>query len=89
MDAAHGQVRNWRMETRELGAPMECETPDGTPVTLPASTLTQSVSERFCARCGWVEVRGCLGPIYFEVEHGAHRPAAPAPLPSTTTETSR
>jgi hypothetical protein len=67
----HGAERNRRMETTSLGPPLRCE--DG--FSLPASSITESVVEKFCTQCGWIECRGVMGALAFHFGH-RHEKAA-------------
>lgn len=54
-ETAHGSTRGHHMERRRLTA---------------AATVTESVSQRFCAHCGaWVDVRGVTGALAFMSHH--------------------
>lgn len=58
----HGDSRNYRLETSVRFAEFEVA---GETVTLPASGLTQSVEERYCATCGeWKTARGVIGALF-------------------------
>jgi hypothetical protein len=67
----HGDVRNPRSEA-SVGPSVDfCDATTGEVVRrAPVVTLTQSVSERWCASCHrWVEVRGILGRFDFDFQH--------------------
>lgn len=64
----HREERKRRFETR-VGDLVTYEMPGGS-VSMPSGSVTESVCERWCARCGaWIEVRGVLGALAFEFEH--------------------
>jgi hypothetical protein len=65
----HGDIRNYRLETTSMGAPTMAITDGGMSFTLPASTVTMSVSDQYCAVHGWVEVRGVMGALVWHLEH--------------------
>jgi hypothetical protein len=67
----HGEIRNHRTET--TFAPTETwKTTDGQPVLVIPSSLTHTVSERFCERCGWIEQRGVMGALTWIALHEDH-----------------
>lgn len=65
----HGDIRNHRMETDTASGTKATVLGSGEQFTLPGSSRTESVSEHYCARCGWVEVRGVMGAFRWKVEH--------------------
>lgn len=69
MNPAHGDVRGWRIDTESLGADQPATVIGDGPITLPAPSLTQTVSERFCAVHGWLEVCGVMGALVWHLEH--------------------
>ena len=52
-----------------MGAPTMAVTDGGTSFTLPATSVTVSVSDHYCAVHGWVEVRGAMGALVWHLEH--------------------
>lgn len=67
----HGEVRNWREETTYSAGPECFDATTGESLgQIPGLSVTQSVSERWCAHCGvWVEVRGVMGALSFDINH--------------------
>lgn len=70
----HGSIRSYRTETRPLGDPTPATTADGAAFTVPAATITESVSERFCAVHGWMPVRGVMGALVWHMDHDGCAP---------------
>ena len=67
----HGEVRNHHMETRH--APAEVwETTDEHSVSVIPSSRTETVCDKFCARCGWIPVRGVVGALTWLALHDSH-----------------
>lgn len=74
----HGDIRNHRTETK--CAPAEIwKTTDGQLIPVIPSSITQTVSERYCERCGWIEQKGVIGALTWIAVHDDHsRPTQPA-----------
>lgn len=67
----HGDIRNHRTETSF--APVEIwRTTDGQAVPVVPSSITQTVSERYCERCGWIEQKGVIGALTWIAHHEDH-----------------
>jgi hypothetical protein len=59
----HGEERNRRIETT-YGKSETMVTANGHELTMPMSSMTQTVSERWCETCNeWVEAKGIIGAI--------------------------
>jgi hypothetical protein len=60
----HGEQRGHRMETT-YGASLDLQVKTtGERISLPGSSMTQTVSERWCGTCAeWVTARGILGAL--------------------------
>lgn len=57
----HGETRNRRTETKATDG--QFLTPEGE-VTLPMLSVTQTVSEKWCATCRkWVTAKGIMGGL--------------------------
>ena len=65
----HGDIRNYRMETQAIGGPTMAITDGGESFTLPPSSMTVSVCERYCMVHGWFDVRGVMGAMVWHLEH--------------------
>jgi Zn finger protein HypA/HybF involved in hydrogenase expression len=62
----HGDRRNNRYEQTEKVA--EYHLPDGKVAKVPYISIEQSVSERYCEKCGdWVEAKGVMGALFCPV----------------------
>ena len=70
----HGAVRNHHLETVTDTAPAAVDA-TGAPVSVPGSSLSVSVCDRYCDRCGWITIRGVMEALKWGYEH--EEPHAP------------
>lgn len=59
----HGERRNARQETSEIGPRHEYTAPNVGVISLPVGFISTPVSERYCEDCGWQQQRGILAAI--------------------------
>lgn len=59
----HGEERNFRQETSELGPRRDYIAPNIGTLSIPAGWVSTPVSECYCEDCGWQEQRGILAAV--------------------------
>lgn len=71
MKPEHGSTWNHALHTHH-DPPRVGLVGNGSYFLVPGSSLTVSRSDRYCARCGWIEVVGISGALRWILEHEAH-----------------
>lgn len=73
MTPMHGDIRGHRYETEVSDGQVLRHAVTGERIgTMSTCALTVTVSERYCRRCGWSEVRGVMGALRWHAEHDGH-----------------
>jgi hypothetical protein len=72
----HGNERNNRMVTESRNVRTFVHAITGEEIaTMPTSTFSRTVSEKFCEKCGWIECDGFSGIFGWIATHENHNEA--------------